>query len=208
MLAIDHIVIASKNPEQDAKEFEEKFGVKTISGGKHTNWGTYNYLSFFNNNSYLEWLGVYDEELARKSDNPLIQRLVHFFDEGKTGPVTYALRTKDMNYQLKHLNKHSIPFVGPLPGARKREDGSTLSWRMLFPNHEQDLPFLIEWGDSINLPSDKAMINSEKITTVQVSEKIDAYAAVFQFDSGEITVQLENGKLKFTNNQMLDFNIN
>lgn len=208
MLAIDHIVIASKNPEQDAKEFEEKFGVKIVSGGKHTNWGTYNYLSFFKNNSYLEWLGVYDEDLAKKSDNPLIQRLIHFLDEGKTGPVTYALRTKDMNHELEHLKKHSTPFVGPLPGARKREDGSTLGWRMLFPSKGKNLPFFIEWGDRINLPNDKAMINSEKITTVRVPGIMDAYTAVFKFESHEKTMQLENGKLEFTNNPKLDFSIN
>ena len=119
MLAIDHIVIASRTPEQDAKEFGEKYGIITIPGGKHSSWGTYNYLAYLHNNCYIEWLGVCDESLARKSENPLIIQLMQFFEKSESGPMTFAMRTKDMDSNITYFNGNAVTFTGPFSGARK-----------------------------------------------------------------------------------------
>lgn len=206
MLAIDHIVIASKNPEKDAKEFEERYGVKCIPGGKHTNWGTFNYLAYFDNNCYIEWLGIFDEQLAEKSDNPLIQQLVSLFQAGESGAYTFALRTKNMEHELKHFKQNSIACKGPLPGARKKVDGSTLSWRMLFPEHT-NLPFLIEWGEGINLPDDRSKINEQQLASIQLPYDKELYTETFALSGEANKIPLENGKLIFSTDSGIDFTI-
>lgn len=206
MLAIDHIVVASKDPEKDAKLFEQRYGVESIPGGKHTAWGTYNYLAYFDNNCYIEWLGIFDEQLAEKSDNPLIQQLVKLLEEGKAGVYTFALRTKNMEYELKRFKQNSITSEGPFPGSRKKVGGSVLSWRMLFPN-QADLPFLIEWGEGINLPDNQSKINVQQLASIQLPYDKNLYTDTFSLTSEADTIPLENGKLIFVPGSGLDFTI-
>lgn len=146
MVAIDHIVVVSEDPKRDAKAYGEQFGMEIQAGGKHTQWGTYNYLGYLENDSYLEWIAVYDLELAKKSDNPLIQQIVKAVEKKEYGTLTYALRTEDMDDLKANFDEQKVPYLGPFPGARKKEDGSALSWRMLFPTEEENIPFFIEWG--------------------------------------------------------------
>lgn len=203
MLAIDHLVIVSKNPEKDAKNFSEKNEVTVVEGGKHESWGTYNYLAFFKNDCYIEWLGIFDESLARQSDNPLIQQTVRFLDRGKTGLMTYALRTNELDKYLTHYQENEIAYKGPFPGSRKKIDGSVIAWRMLFPEKET-LPFFIEWESGINLPNDKKNINSKTIDTIK-SPYDPSYETVFKFKPKDKEIELINGKLLFTNEKLPSF---
>lgn len=196
MLAIDHLVIASKSPKNDAETFAKRHDVTVLEGGKHENWGTFNYLAFFHNDCYIEWLGVFDDELARKSDNLLIKRTVSFLDEGKDGLLTYALRTSDMNGHLKYFQENNMIYHGPFPGERKRTDGSVLSWNMLFPEGNT-LPFLIQWQNGINLPAHEKDINGQTLHTVRVPGQIKDYEKTFGLIEENERIQLENGTLQF-----------
>lgn len=207
MLEIDHLVIASQNPEEDAQQFADKHGVTVLQGGKHEKWGTYNYLAFFENNSYIEWLGVFDRDLASKSDNPLIQQTISFLEKGNTGLVTYALRTNDMDNYLNLFAEKSIHFHGPFPGSRKTAEGQLLTWRMLFPDGKEPLPFLIEWGSGINLPEDKTNINTKSLSNIELPGSPTIYLEVFRLKSEENQIELENGHLQFTTSSQLDFEI-
>ncbi|MHA6253033.1 VOC family protein [Oceanobacillus sp. CAU 1775] len=205
MLEIDHIVIASKNPEADAAKFGEMFSLDIVPGGRHTNWGTYNYLAFFENNSYIEWIGVFDETLARTSDNPLIQQLIEKVDLNEYGPFTFALRTNKMDASMDHFGKNNFSYEGPFPGSRKRVDGSTLSWRMLFPTEKKMMPFLIEWGEQINQPEDKSKINNKQIASIIIPHTLNIDEDVYQLSrQGDMSV-LGNGTLEFTEEAALDF---
>lgn len=207
MLAIDHLVIATTQPEKAAKEFAEEYGVEVIAGGKHENWGTYNYLAFFQNNTYIEWLGVFDEGLARKSDNPLVKQAVEFLKHKDYGIVSYALRTNEMDIFITHLETNRLSYVGPLPGERKKTDGSTLSWRMLFPTQDESLPFLIEWGNGINLPADESKINTQQLNAVKVPGSAQYYQDNFKLNAEGQIIELENGKLIFTEGSQYDFEL-
>ncbi|MCG5104814.1 VOC family protein [Oceanobacillus alkalisoli] len=206
MLAIDHLVVVSEDPEKDAQQFVEQHNVIAIEGGRHEKWGTYNFLSYFQNDSYIEWLGVFDEALARKSNLPLVKKAVEFLDQGKRGPLTFALRTEHLDKYLNNFEEKNIPYGGPYPGMRKRLDGSTLSWRMLFPEKSANLPFLIEWGSVANKPDDAAKINPANLGEITIPGDSAIYKDVFQLTEKDYTVQLENGKLRFTNDQ-LDFKL-
>ncbi|OZU89165.1 hypothetical protein CIL03_09160 [Virgibacillus indicus] len=204
MLAIDHIIIAAKDPAQAAHKFGQKHNLTTIEGGKHSNWGTYNYLSYFSNDCYIEWLGIFDENLARKSDNPLVQQLVSALSNNIEGMIQFALRTNNMDEYVKHFDKISLDFTGPVPGYRQKPDGSDLHWRMLFP--ERKLPFLIEWGNGKNVPQDESLINEKQLKSITYEKAGKEYFnKAFQLDSAGVSILLENGKIKFSADQELDF---
>src|SRR5690625_2503809 len=114
MLALDHIVFAGKVIEKASTAYSEKYALKTIRGGEHTNWGTYNYLAHFSNNCYIEWLGIYDEEKAYESDNPLIKHLIYMLEKNMVGQFQFALRTNKLDEYVSQFQKNDIPFVGPI----------------------------------------------------------------------------------------------
>lgn len=204
MLEIDHIVIAAKNPAKAAQYFGEKHGIVTIEGGRHSNWGTYNYLAYFSNDCYIEWLGIFDENLAMKSDNPLVQRLVSGLNNDTEGMIQFALRTNNMDGYVTHFSKISLSFTGPIPGYRQKPDGSDLHWRMLFP--EKKLPFLIEWDNGKNIPQDAGMINKQQLKTIAFGRnEAEIFKKAFQFDSAGELILLENGKIEFNTKRQLDF---
>ena len=207
MLAIDHLVIVSKNPEKDAQQFVEQHHAIAIEGGKHEKWGTYNFLAHFQNDSYIEWLGIFDEELARKSNLPLVRNAVDSLDQGRTGLLTFALRTSNLDAQLTYFKENQIPYSGPYPGMRKKIDGSTLSWKMLFPENAENLPFLIEWGATENKPDDAAKINPRNLNEITIPTDPSKYEDVFQLKVRDDTIQLENGRLLFTNDEQFNFNL-
>ncbi|SFB04424.1 Glyoxalase-like domain-containing protein [Lentibacillus halodurans] len=200
MLAIDHIVIAAKNPEKAANEFGKEYGLTITEGGQHANWGTYNYLAYFHNDCYIEWIGIFDETTAARSDNPLIHLLFRELAEGHEGPIQYALRTNRMDDYTNNLKTLNIPFTGPISGNRKRPDGSLLEWRMLFPKAEAEvLPFLIEWGEEKNTPQDSSLINDRDIHTLSASiTNPENFSSIYQLDFNSQTAQLENADLKLS----------
>src|SRR5699024_1051550 len=148
MLALDHVVIAGNDAETASAQYGNQFTIKAVKGGEHTNWGTYNYLAYFSNDSYLEWLGISDLAKATDTDNPLIQHLVFMIENDLPGPFQFALRTNELNSYISHFDKENISYTGPVSGERIKPDGTALKWRMLFPHYdhsEEILPFLIEW---------------------------------------------------------------
>ncbi|SDJ68326.1 VOC family protein [Salimicrobium halophilum] len=202
MLAIDHIVVTTTEPEQDRFQFTSHYGLKGTAGGEHPEWGTHNELCFFDNRFYIEWLGVTDASKAEGSGNPLIRQMM----QQQTGEtIQIALRTGAMDDFITYYEESGIEYEGPFPGARRRTDGSLLEWRMLFPRHEEvGLPFLIEWkGD--NFPTDPVYINPLSSTMVEYGTNKDRKDAsrifrnIFRFsDEDSPGFPLSNGRLYVT----------
>lgn len=198
MFALDHIVIAAKDPELAAKEFCQKHDVIAIPGGKHEDWGTYNYLAYFNNRCYIEWLGIYDETKAKKATNPLIPQLLKTFQTHGEVPYQIALRTNNLGRQVEHLKANAIAHIGPLPGSRKKLDGEMLQWKMLFPKPKNEIfhPFIIEWGETINLPPEATQINQKNIADITLrAELMDGLQNIYQLESVNNQIILENCKI-------------
>ncbi|WP_051359516.1 VOC family protein [Paucisalibacillus globulus] len=214
MLSLDHIVIAGKNAEEDSISYNKRYAVKAIKGGEHESWGTYNYLAYFSNQSYIEWLGVNDYEKAKKSDNPLIQHLIYTLDQNKTGPFQFALRTNQLDDYIRHFEENQIPYAGPYPGERQRPDGTMLSWRMLFPKYdieEGTLPFLIEWDNPTGGPYVQSLANPQAITKINYSGiNKSTFSSIYQIKSKRsLTNQftLQNAKIAFNNSEKLTFEL-
>ncbi|WP_411844576.1 VOC family protein [Schinkia azotoformans] len=157
----DHLVHFTSNPKETQAAFQ-KLGFNTIKGGNHTNWGTRNCLCYFHNLGYIEWIGFTDFEIAKTSDNILIQQIVNDSAFGE-GFSTMAFRTNDISALQKELRQKDYETIGPFDGNRIREDGSILSWSMLFLKEKSDdqvrYPFFIQWGhaDDIRKTEMKAL---------------------------------------------------
>ncbi|WP_053071890.1 VOC family protein [Ornithinibacillus contaminans] len=214
MLALDHIVIAGKNAEKDSVSFNKRLAIKAIKGGEHEHWGTYNYLAYFSNESYIEWLGIRDITIAKQSDNPLIQHLVFLHEKNQAGPFQFALRTDQMDDYITHFEENNIPYKGPFLGKRQQPDGTVLKWRMLFPTYDYQtgmLPFLIEWIHPSNGPSPISLTNSQAITNVSYSgvDK-DAFSHIYQLKTKKSfsnQFSLQNTKIVFNNDEKLGFEL-
>lgn len=169
MLALDHFVIAADNAAIASAQYSSQYSIKAIKGGEHDQWGTYNYLAYFSNNCYIEWIDISNFNIARKSSNPLIKHLVHLRENDETGLFQYAFRTNDLYKYINHFNKNNIPFEGPFKGERERPDGSILSWKMLFPTYDykkEILPFLIEWDTPISERINPSLLNAQAIESI------------------------------------------
>lgn len=148
-LALDHIVhFVHRAPAEATEQFRAK-GYHAVAGGRHAMWGTWNSLSYFGL-TYVEFLAVEREALAKESENPLIRQLVADQKRGE-GLGQIALRTRQMDEWANRLRQTGMTVTGPVAGSRMREDGSTIRWRMLFlddPDSALQPPFLIEWEES------------------------------------------------------------
>lgn len=212
MLALDHIVIPAHDPKVSAHKFAVKNHVRITKGGEHPLWGTYNYLAYFQNDTYIEWIGVNDYAIAEKSTNPLIQQVVQALKDNCEKPIQYALRTSEMKSYIQHLDAISFAYSGPVSGSRGRPAGSLLEWKMLFPicPTTQPLPFLIEWGDVPNVPTDTSYINKQSIFLLtDQRENIGSYKTVFHVpvnnDSKDII--LENCQIQLGHGNHLSFTL-
>lgn len=210
MLALDHIVIAGTEIDL-ARVHTEETPIKAVKGGSHQEWGTYNYLAHFSNESYLEWLGVEDESKARQSNNPLIKHLIYSLDQEEEVAFQFALRTNQLDTFINHFNQHDIPYQGPFSGYREKPDGTELRWRMLFPDYDyryEVLPFLIEWENAHSVSS---LNNPQAITTINMGQSdIQKFRHIYQLKPRKLLknrVLLQNSKIVFTPSGKLSFEL-
>lgn len=212
MLSLDHIVFAGRDLQSATKEYGN-LALKSVKGGEHKSWGTYNYLAYFSNSCYIEWLGIHNVELAEQSENPLIQHLVYTLSTQKQGPFQMALRTTKLDDYVQHFEDNNIPFTGPIAGQREKQDGSTLHWRMLFPTYDftkETLPFLIEWGQSEAERFDVSLMNSQAITSIEFGGvEEERFQEIYQLRprARQRKFRLKNAKMKFTKDKALQVNI-
>lgn len=212
MLSLDHIVFSGSDLQAATKDYGN-IPLKTIKGGTHENWGTHNYLAYFANNCYIEWLGIKDFTKADSSANPLIKHLIYAISQNEQGPFQFALRTTKLDAYVDHFQENNIPFVGPVDGERQKPDGSILRWRMLFPTYnydEETLPFLIEWSETESKRFDVSLINSQTVAEILIGNlSKERYQEIYQLRNRVIsrTVRLRNTSIKFTGDGTLSMNV-
>jgi hypothetical protein len=140
LLGIDHLVIATEDPDAAAAELETKLGLAARDGGRHPSLGTFNRLIWLGD-AYLELIGVFDRSLAERSwlGRPVIEAL----DAGR-GLATWAIAVEDLDVALRWGPPDS-GLEGPIDGARERPDGRVVRWRLAHPaDPGPTAPFLIE----------------------------------------------------------------
>jgi hypothetical protein len=138
-LGIDHIVIAVADPDEAVAAFEAAIGRAPTGGGRHDALGTFNRVVWLGA-SYIEFIGVFDPVLAAESWSgaPTLRAL-----EAGDGFATWAIASDDIDGDVATLGSS---LQAPLPGARRRADGSVVRWRLATPDRlgPDEPPFLIE----------------------------------------------------------------
>ncbi len=142
LLGIDHLVVAVSDPDRAAAELESRLGLRATGGGRHDGLGTFNRLVWLGD-SYLELVGVFDVELARRSwlGRPTVAAL-----ERGGGLATFALASDALARDVATLRSSGSSLAEPVPGERLRADGRTVRWQLSLPGElgPDHPPFLIE----------------------------------------------------------------
>ncbi len=140
LLGIDHVVLATADPDAAAADLEQRLGLAGSHGGRHPALGTVNRLIWLGD-AYLELVGVFDAELASRSwlGRPVLASL-----ERGGGLVTWAIAVSDLDGALRWAPPDA-GLGGPFDGERERDDGRVVRWRLARPESvTPTAPFLIE----------------------------------------------------------------
>ena len=140
LIGIDHVVLATADPDATAATLEQKLGLVTTDGGRHDAFGTMNRLVWLGD-AFLELIWVFDAELAGRSwlGRPVLASL-----ERGGGLVTWAISVGDLDDALRWAPPDR-GLLGPLDGERRRPDSRMVRWRFARPEEvSPTAPFLIE----------------------------------------------------------------
>lgn len=206
MYKLDHVVHFVSRPENLIDQMNE-LGVYTVPGGRHEMWGTYNSLSYFHNLSYIEFIGIFDEELFRQSaKEPFTLHETYENRLRKNGLNRIALRTNHIEEDAKRLKAAGYFVNGPATFSRKRPDGSIVSWKLLhfgFDGQELEFPFLIEWENDDQTRFDE-LTNSGTISE-HVLGKLTIKEVIFNVSNLELAkewAQVFDFKVESTNTEI------
>ena len=114
------------------------FGLGAVEGGRHTGWGTANWIVPLGA-SYLELIGVVDPGLA--NGNAFGRRVQEVIADGG-GPFAWCVTPADFDATATRLGLQAGS------GSRRRPDGVTVSWRMAGLDTalaDPSRPFFLAW---------------------------------------------------------------
>lgn len=140
LVGIDHVVIATADPDAAAATLERRLGLAAGSGGRHEAYGTFNRLVWLGD-SYLELIGVFNPVAARDSwlGRPVLAAI-----ERGGGLVTWVVAVDDVEAALR-WGPPEGGLDGPFDGERRRPDGAVVRWRLARPDLPSPTePFVIE----------------------------------------------------------------
>lgn len=145
---LDHVILGCTDLDEGIEFVFRHLGVRAIAGGVHPGAGTKNALLSLGTMRYLEIMAP--DPLQPDAPDPRNVRTLK-------GPalVGWAEHRAHLDDFASRLHAAGVAVAGPVPGSRKRPDGSVLNWKSL-PLKEDEhgvLPFFIEWGASSTHPS-------------------------------------------------------
>jgi hypothetical protein len=141
---VDHVLLPVADLEEGARRLYERFGLRSIAGGRHPKVGTANMIVPLGS-QYLELIAIVDPQEAEGSR--LGRRLAHALKEGRTF-VAWALRTQSLEGLGVKLRAAGWNLPRVIEGSRNRPDGQVLSWRtqdVESGGESSAIPFVIEW---------------------------------------------------------------
>jgi Glyoxalase-like domain len=163
---LDHILLGCSDLERGIAFVEQRTGVRAGLGGVHPGRGTQNALLTLGTRRYLEIIAPDPKQSGGPS--PLLPLL-----KGLAAPrlVGWAAHPRNIEALAAQLKQSGIDATGPVPGSRKRPDGTVLHWKTLTLKDDANglLPFFIQWsGDSphpsADAPSGCQLLRFELLT--------------------------------------------
>ena len=145
-LAIDHVLLATRDLAKASRALSERYGLRTVAGGRHPEWGTANWIVPVGD-AYLELVAVADERVAARSD---FGRWVARADPVILRPIGWSVRAVSLDAVATRLR------LTVTAGSRATPSGRLLTWKLAGVEHaaaEPILPFFIEWAENSPHPS-------------------------------------------------------
>ncbi|HET9723589.1 MAG TPA: VOC family protein [Actinomycetota bacterium] len=144
-MEIDHVLLATRDLGDAARELEARHGLRPIAGGRHPGWGTENRIVALGD-AYLELVAVADPEEARDS---AFGRWVAGAGHHLLRPLGWAVRPVDLDDVARRRR------LVVTSGARITPTGERLAWRTAGVDQaaaEPSLPFFIGWEPGSRFP--------------------------------------------------------
>jgi hypothetical protein len=135
---VDHVLFAVRDFAEMASRLSAQFGLGAVEGGRHTGWGTANWIVPLGT-SYLELIGVVDASVAR--GDPFGRRAQQVIADGG-GPFAWCVTPADFDGTVARLGLEAGS------GSRQRPDGAIVSWRMAgleVALADPSRPFFLDW---------------------------------------------------------------
>lgn len=139
-LAIDHVILCTRDLDAAARELFETHGLASIPGGRHQGHGTGNRIVPLGE-GYVELIGVVEADEAAASP---MGRWVRDAVARGDRLLALCLRSGDIDALGARLG------LEPFPMSRARPSGAVLSWRLAGLDRAmgpERLPFFIAWDD-------------------------------------------------------------
>ena len=142
-MRVDHLVLATSDPQGTIADLAGATGVTPVPGGAHPGMGTRNWLVALatedpQDQTYLEIIGPDPEQPEPASPRP-------FGLDDLDGPslAWWCARADD-------LAALGDEFTDPMPMGRQAPEG-LLQWELAFPvDSDGATPFVIDWLDSVH----------------------------------------------------------
>ncbi len=145
-LQLDHVLLAVSDLADAARVLHERYGLASVAGGRHTEWGTANRIIPVGN-AYLELVAVVDHDRALAND---FGCWVASARQGLVQPLGWAVRTASIGDVAQRLN------LVVSSGSRATPDGQQLQWWLAgieTAAAESSHPFFIQWDRETPHPS-------------------------------------------------------
>jgi len=158
---LDHVLIAVPDLDGGARFVCERYGLASVEGGRHPDWGTANRIVPVGD-AYLELIAIVDRDRALGNT---FGRWVAGVPDGLLQPLGWAVRTTSIDTVAQRLGLvvHS--------GSRTRPDGRVLEWRLAGVERaasDHALPFFIQWAPGTPHPSN--VVSTPVPATVSVCD--------------------------------------
>jgi len=169
--------------------FEARYGLTTVEGGRHPDWGTANRIVPLGA-TYVEIVAVVEDGQARKST------FGRWIQEDATNDghlLGWAVRTENLGDVARRLDLTTDS------GSRRRADGTLLRWRyagIAEAAADPSLPFFIEWDPGSALPGRAATSPQPTIAKVGLRGHPDKLSA--WLGEHALPIEIEPGRPALT----------
>jgi hypothetical protein len=145
VLELDHVLIAVADLATAARELDARYGLASVEGGRHPDWGTANCIVPLGD-AYLELITIVDAARAAES---VVGRWVATKQPGLGSPLGWSVRTEELD-DIARTRGLTVAA-----GSRLASDGRSMRWRMSGLEQaaaEPSLPFFIQWNRGTRPP--------------------------------------------------------
>ncbi|HEV2121455.1 MAG TPA: VOC family protein [Chloroflexota bacterium] len=190
----DHIVIAVNDLEQTIADYTSA-GFTVTPGGEHKHGISHNALVTFQDGSYFELIAFRNGGEGHGTHWPIT------LQKGE-GIVDYALRTSDLEQEVRHLRASGLDYSDPKDGGRFRPDGQRVDWQTIRYGEGASVPGRLPFychdltERTLRVPGGANAVHANGVTGIAgvsvVVHDLDVASADFAALSGDAGVNVQS----------------